>query len=89
MSDPIKFEIGVRMNMRDLVPKAKEVEDSVNDTMQSFGFSEKMRVTTVLPMELSVAQQPTAAEWESFKAIIIQTFREQYGFAEIEYVKER
>ncbi len=89
MSTPITFEIGIRVQARKLLSPVKDLEDSVNDAMQGFGFSEKLCVTTLLPLEMSVERRTTPEEMKSMLEAIGKTFSEQFGPAQIEYVKEK
>lgn len=78
------YEISVRVPLRKLLPGVSDIEDSVNKTMSEFGFSEKMVVTSVIPLKLSTAIPITAEEQAKMESIIIELFTAQYGTATIE-----
>ena len=82
-----RFEFGIRVPVGKLLNTVKQLEDSVNDSMQSFGFSEKMIITSVIPLEMTVKRLPTDSEMYKIREILQAQYADAFGSATIEYVK--
>jgi hypothetical protein len=82
------YEFGVRFPLRSLMSTVSDFEDSINQTMQEFGFSEKMLLTSTVPLEMAVNRELAAAELNQIKALIEQQFCAEFEGAKIEYVKK-
>jgi hypothetical protein len=79
------YTVGVRIPVGKILPKWREIEDRVNNTMKGFGFAEKMMQTYVQDFQVSVTRELTDAEIDDLKKLMQKSAREQFEFAEIEY----
>ena len=82
-----RFEFGIRVPVGKLLNTVKQLEDSVNDSMQSFGFSEKMVITSVIPLEMTTHKMPTDSEMRQIREVLQAECAKCFGSATIEYVK--
>lgn len=82
-----RFEIGVRCPVAPLSSAVRDVEGALNKSMAGFGFSEKLVITSVVPLVLTVARMPTDAEMAFTRAAIEKEFSDKFGPSKVEYVK--
>jgi len=67
----------VEVDTASLFKTVKGLEDSINETMSGFGFSEKMVMRTTLDFVLSTAREATQEELELVKASIESVMKEK------------
>lgn len=83
----VEYLINVRLSTGKLFKAVEDVETSLNSTMKGFGFDEKIVITSVLPVSLSVSRALTSEEIDSYTKVVERTFAEKYGFAQVESFK--
>lgn len=78
------YRIGIRIPLGKLMPKAQEIDDSINSLMKQFGFDENIMTTSVIPFELKVPNEITKDDLAKCKQIVLDGMIEYFGWAKIE-----
>ena len=72
-----RLRIPIEVALEEALPSIGDIIHSVNDTMEGFGFSEKLTLrSTLFHFEVTIERKPTTEECEKL-AGILQSFFEQ------------
>lgn len=80
----ITYKIGIRIPLGKILPRAQEIDDSINENIQRFGFDEKVMITSILPFELKVPDEITKEDLAKCKQIVLDGMIKHFGWAKIE-----
>ncbi len=58
----VRYNLIFQFKTGDVIPSIRDIENSVNDTMRSFGFSEKMFFQSTAPAIQMTASRPLTQE---------------------------
>ena len=78
------YKMKIRIPIGGLLKSVKDLEDSVNNSMKGFGFDEKMTVTSVIDVDVTVSRALTNEEIARMTGIAQATYKEKFGYAEVE-----
>jgi hypothetical protein len=83
------YEIGIRLQLANLLSPVKGLEESINDHLASMGVNQKLVITSVVPLTLKVEREITEKEMNEMTKIIVEQFSETFGKVSIEYVRRQ
>ena len=84
----ITYEIGLEIKTVELFPSIGAMEDSLNKTMQGFGFDEKMVTITTLPLTLTFSRVLTEEEQNKVINLALVTYQKQFPSTKLGYIKQ-
>lgn len=84
----VVYKISLRCSMEPLFDSVKKFTDEINEIMGGFGFNEKVQVTSLLPVTVSVSRELTEEEITELRLIIVNTMKEKFDYVNIESIEK-
>lgn len=85
----ITYEFGVRLPLAKLLTPVKELEESINSNLSTFGVEDKLSITTVVGGTMEVKHEMTDSEIDTMRELIRSEYAKVVGSAKIEYFRRQ
>lgn len=83
------YEFGVRLPLGKLLNPVQELEQSINNSMASAGFEDKLCITSLQTGTVEVEREMSDSEIEIMKKTLHDQFEQSLGYAKVEYFRRK